>query len=127
VLVRIELGFPGVFFGDSLLYKMLITSHGLVMIFFVMSVIIGGFGNWLVPLLMWIPDIAFEFLIVNSFYFFMLPSMLTSGGGVGAGWTVYSPLTKKCISMCVPMDFAIFSLHIAGLRSILGAINLLQL
>jgi len=129
VLIRIELGFSGMFFGDSVFYKLIITSHGLIMIFFfVMPVMIGGFGNWLIPLLMGIPDMAFpraknlRFWLLIPSIFFMSCSML-SGGGVGAGWTIYPPLTKNLFHNGVAMDYAIFSLHIAGLRSILGAIK----
>jgi heme/copper-type cytochrome/quinol oxidase subunit 1 len=46
VLIRMEVGFSGMFIGDSVFYKLIITSHGLVMIFFfVMPVMIGGFGK----------------------------------------------------------------------------------
>jgi heme/copper-type cytochrome/quinol oxidase subunit 1 len=45
-LVRLELGIPGGILGKPLLYKAIITAHGLIMIFFfVMPVLMGGFGK----------------------------------------------------------------------------------
>jgi len=82
----------------------------------------------LVPLLMCIPDMAFprannlSFWLLIPSILFMVCSMM-SRGGVGAGWTIYPPLTKNLFHNGVAMDYAIFSLHIAGLSSILGAIN----
>jgi len=45
------------------------------------------------------------------------------GDGVGAGWTIYPPLRGNIAHEGLRLDFAIFSLHIAGLRSILGSLN----
>ena len=44
-------------------------------------------------------------------------------GGVGTGWTIYPPLSGLAGHPGVCVDFAIFSLHIAGASSIAGAIN----
>lgn len=147
-MMRVELAQPGVQYlgqwaswlsgseatwNEALhMWNVLITAHGLIMVFFmVMPAIIGGFGNWFVPLMIGAPDMAFPRMNNVSFwltvvaFIMLLGSTFVPGGtglGAGTGWTVYAPLSTSG-SVGPAVDMAIFSLHLAGAASILGAVN----
>lgn len=142
-LMRMELAEPGLqflpeFFGITEdqarhMYNVLTTGHGLIMVFFmVMPALIGGFGNYFVPLMIGAPDMAFprmnnvSFWLMPPAFIMLLLSTFVEGTagmpGFGGGWTAYAPLSTSGHTGPA-MDFAIFSLHIAGASSIMGAIN----
>lgn len=129
IIIRTQLSQPGNWMVNEQVYNTIITAHGLIILFFiVMPILIGGFGNWIVPLILRAPDIAFPRL--NNLRFWLVPPALTCliaravlEGGAGTGWTLYPPLASNTAHFGPAVDFAIFALHLSGVRSILGRIN----
>ena len=116
------------------LWNVLITGHGILMMFFVViPALFGGFGNYFMPLMIGAPDMAFPRMNNLSYWLFVagstlaVCSLLAPGGnglsGSGVGWVLYAPLSTHEQGMS--MDLAIFAVHLSGASSILGAINMI--
>jgi len=142
-MMRLELAAPGIQYlplwagsaNDAAalhLWNVLVTAHGLIMIFFaIMPAMVGAFGNWFVPIMIGAPDMAFPrmnnisfWLLIPAFLLFVGSAFVPggSGNGAGTGWTLYAPLST--IGSPGPaVDMVILSMHLAGVSSILGAIN----
>ncbi|QDC10400.1 cytochrome c oxidase subunit I [Oceanicola sp. D3] len=116
------------------LWNVLVTAHGILMMFFVViPALFGGFGNYLMPLQIGAPDMAFPRMNNLSYWLFVtgtllaVASVLSPGGngqlGSGVGWVLYPPLSTN--ESGYSMDLAIFAVHVSGASSILGAINMI--
>ncbi|MEC4719954.1 cytochrome c oxidase subunit I [Noviherbaspirillum sp. CPCC 100848] len=128
LLIRAELFQPGLQLFAPELYNQFVTMHGLVMVFGAIMPAFVGFANWMIPLQVGASDMAFARM--NNFSFWLLPpaavllmgSFFLGGGATGSGWTLYPPLS---LQMGAGMDFAIFAIHIMGISSIMGSINII--
>ena len=116
------------------LWNVLITGHGVLMMFFVViPALFGGFGNYFMPLQIGAPDMAFPRMNNLSYWMFVagtslaIASVFSPGGegstGAGVGWVLYPPLSTR--ESGYSMDLAIFAVHLSGASSILGAINMI--
>ncbi|RMD70937.1 MAG: cytochrome c oxidase subunit I, partial [Gammaproteobacteria bacterium] len=128
LIIRAELFEPGLQITDPLFFNQLTTVHALLMVFGAVMPAFTGLANWLIPMMIGAPDMALPRL--NNWSFWLLPPAFTlliltfflPGGPPQAGWTLYPPLT---IQGGMGMDFAIFAIHMMGISSILGSINII--
>jgi len=128
LIIRAELFQPGLQVVNPDFFNQMTTLHGLIMVFGAIMPAFVGFANWQLPMLIGAPDMAFPRL--NNWSFWLLPpatlllvvSLFVPGGAAAGGWTLYPPLT---VQMGMGMDLAIFAVHILGMSSILGSINII--
>jgi cytochrome c oxidase subunit 1 len=116
------------------IWNVMITAHGVLMMFFVViPALFGGFGNYFMPLQIGAPDMAFPRLNNLSYWLFVagttmaVCSVFAPGGngqaGSGIGWVLYPPLSTT--EQGYSTDLALFAVHLSGASSILGAINII--
>ena len=126
--IRAELFNPGMQIVSPEFFNTMTTYHGLIMVFGAIMPAFVGFANWQIPLMIGAPDMAFPRM--NNWSFWLLPpaaillmsSFLMPGGAAGVGWTMYAPLTSQ---MGPGMDTTIFAVHLLGMSSIMGSINII--
>ena len=133
VLMRLQLG--GMADGkiQPETYYQLVTMHGTIMIFFVLTAGLSGtFANFLIPLQIGARDMASPFVNMLSYWFFfaasliMISSFLVHNGPSGVGWTAYAPLSalKDADSGSgTGLDLWIISLVFFIISTLMGGIN----
>ena len=148
VLFRLQLGYPESTFpwlqdilgkwaeGGKITpaaYYALVTTHGTVLVFFVLTAGLSGtFANFLIPLQIGARDMASPFMNMLSYWFFfaasiiMLSSMFVETGPFSGGWTAYPPLSA--LGDASPgsksgMDLWIISMALFVVSSLLGGLN----
>jgi len=116
-------------------YLGLLTMHGTIMVFFVLTTAPqGGFGNYFLPIQIGAPDMAFPVLNMLSFwttfvaFVVMLAAFFVTGGAPLHGWTGYAPLSA--VPSTGPgeglgADLWITSIAIFCAASLMGALNFL--
>ena len=128
LIIRAELFQPGLQFVDPHFFNQLTTMHALLMVFGAVMPAFVGLANWLLPMMIGAPDMALPRM--NNWSFWILPfafAMLIStlfmqGGGPAGGWTLYPPLVLQTGDA---FPFMIFAIHLMGISSIMGSINVI--
>ena len=149
IIFRLQLAWPGegfaftnFFLGDKWapggvlnpdMYLALVTIHGTIMVFFVLTGGLSGtFANMLIPLQLGARDMASGFINMLSYWFFfmssvvMLTSLFVEGGPASAGWTVYPPLSA--LPTAIPGSGAGMTLWLVSMvlfiaSSLMGGLN----
>ncbi|MBS1547714.1 MAG: cbb3-type cytochrome c oxidase subunit I [Bacteroidetes bacterium] len=149
IIFRLQIAFPGesfafthFFLGDkwapdgvlsSTMFLALVTIHGTIMVFFVLTGGLSGtFSNLLIPFQIGARDMASGFINMLSYWFFlagsimMLASLFVEGGPAGGGWTVYPPLSV--LPQAIPgsgtgMTLWLFSMVLFIAGSLMGSLN----
>ncbi|WP_142001664.1 cytochrome c oxidase subunit I [Amycolatopsis cihanbeyliensis] len=131
LLMRGELGQPGMQFLSKEQYNQLFTMHGAVMLLLYATPNVFGFANFVLPLQIGSPDVAFPRLNAFSYWLFLfggltvLSGFVTPGGAADFGWFAYTPLSREMFSPGVGADLWITGLLVSGLGTILAAVNMI--
>jgi len=129
MLVRAELFKPGLQLMDPNFFNQLTTMHGLIMVFGAVMPAFVGLANWMIPLMIGAPDMAlprmnnWSFWILPFAFTILLSTLVLPGSAPNFGWTFYAPLSTTYGPKST--DFFIFSVHLMGMSSILGSINII--
>lgn len=148
VLFRLQLGYPDQTFpiletvfgnwakGGQIqpeFYYGLVTIHGTVLVFFVLTAGLSGtFANLLIPLQIGARDMASPFLNMLSYWFFflasviMLSSIFVHTGPASGGWTMYPPLSalrQAGEGQKIGTDLWLISMALFIVSSLLGGLN----
>ena len=149
ILFRIQLAWPGegqdfvsFFLGDTWapggvmkedMYLGLVTIHGTIMVFFLLTGGLSGtFSNLLIPLQLGARDMASGFLNMLSYWFFFLSSLImvvslfVESGPAMAGWTIYPPLSalpQAVSGSGTGMTLWLVSMTIFIASSLIGSLN----
>lgn len=148
VIFRFQLGFPNqafpfleTLFGkwapggiiSPEFYYMLVTMHGTILVFFVLTAGLSGtFANLLIPLQCGARDMASPFLNMLSYWFFfaascvMLTSFFLPEGAADVGWTFYPPLSgvkESAPGAGLGADFWLIGMALFIFSSLLGGLN----
>ncbi len=129
MVIRAELFQPGLQLIEAQFFNQMTTMHGLIMVFGAIMPAMVGLANWQIPIMIGAKDMALPRM--NNYSFWILPfaalmlvsTMFMQGGGPAFGWTFYAPLSSTFAPDST--DFFIFSIHLLGISSIMGAINII--
>src|SRR5688572_5173080 len=115
------------------IYLALVTIHGTIMVFFVLTAGLSGtFSNLLIPLQIGARDMASGFMNMISYWLFFLSSVImicslfVEAGPANAGWTIYPPLSA--LPQAIPgsgmgMTLWLVSMAIFIASSLMGSLN----
>ena len=128
VVIRTELMTPGLQWVSPEFFNQMTTVHALVMIFGGVMPAFVGLANWMIPLQVGAPDMAlprmnnWSFWIMPFAFTLLLVTLFLPGGGPASGWTLYPPLS---LQGGYSTAFTILAIHMMGVSSIMGAINII--
>jgi cytochrome c oxidase subunit I len=128
LLIRTQLAVPNNTLIVPERYNELVTMHGTTMIFLFMVPMMAGFANYFVPLMIGARDVAFPRLNALSLWLFLFGGIVFYSSlffqPPEAGWYSYAPLSTQAFTPSGGQDAWIFLIHLTGLGSVIGAINM---
>ncbi len=130
LLIRLQLATPNGTVVGADLYNQIYTMHGVTMVFMVIMPLAAAFANYLLPLQIGARDVAFPRFNALSFWIFLAGGLFLNfawlvGDAPDGGWFAYSPNTGVTFSPGHGMDFYAIGLQIAGIASLISAMNLI--